>query len=120
MLRPAAASTRCPYAFARCSKEEPAVCEILPGHHVACHLREAQPAAVTEAVAVALWSNYNLRKDAFIFREFRPCADRRNKWLRPRRGSSAPPKIRRRGGGRCWSSDRRRPPRPLGRARRQR
>ncbi len=44
--------TRCPYAFARCSKEEPAIREILPGHHVACHLREVQPAALTQAVAV--------------------------------------------------------------------
>jgi len=44
--------TRCPYAFAPCSKEEPEIREILPGHHVACHLREVQPAAVTHAVAV--------------------------------------------------------------------
>jgi oligopeptide/dipeptide ABC transporter ATP-binding protein len=44
--------TRCPYAFERCSEEEPAMREILPGHHVACHLREVQPAAVTQAVAV--------------------------------------------------------------------
>jgi peptide/nickel transport system ATP-binding protein len=44
--------TRCPYAFARCSEEEPAMREILSGHHVACHLREVQPAAVTQAVAV--------------------------------------------------------------------
>src|ERR1700737_126807 len=29
--------TRCPYAFERCSKEEPEIREILPGHHVACH-----------------------------------------------------------------------------------
>ena len=34
--------TRCPYAFARCSQEEPEMREILPGHHVACHLREVQ------------------------------------------------------------------------------
>jgi len=26
--------------------------EILPGHHVACHLREAQPAASVQALAV--------------------------------------------------------------------
>ena len=51
MLRPAAASTRRSYAFARCSKE-PAVREILPGHHVACHLHEVRPAPVTQAVAV--------------------------------------------------------------------
>ncbi|MFL5266018.1 MAG: ABC transporter ATP-binding protein [Stellaceae bacterium] len=44
--------TRCPYAFARCSQEEPEMREILPGHHVACHLREVQPAAATQAVAV--------------------------------------------------------------------
>ncbi len=44
--------TRCPYAFPRCSDEEPAMREIAPGHHVACHLREkltlpAQAAAVS-------------------------------------------------------------------------
>src|SRR5262245_23074979 len=44
--------TRCPYAFARCSQEEPEMREILPDHHVACHLREVQPAAATQAVAV--------------------------------------------------------------------
>jgi oligopeptide transport system ATP-binding protein len=44
--------TRCPYAFARCSEEEPEIREILPGHHVACHLREVQPAAFTQVVAV--------------------------------------------------------------------
>jgi|HubBroStandDraft_4_1064222.scaffolds.fasta_scaffold42668_3 oligopeptide/dipeptide ABC transporter ATP-binding protein len=44
--------TRCPYAFVRCSKEEPEMREILPGHHVACHLREAQPAMSVEAAAV--------------------------------------------------------------------
>ncbi len=32
--------TRCPYAFARCSAEEPEMRETHPGHHVACHLRE--------------------------------------------------------------------------------
>jgi oligopeptide/dipeptide ABC transporter ATP-binding protein len=32
--------TRCPLAFDRCAKEEPAIREIAPGHHVACHLRE--------------------------------------------------------------------------------
>ena len=32
--------TRCPYAFSRCSNEEPAMREIAPGHHVACHLRD--------------------------------------------------------------------------------
>ncbi len=34
---------RCPYAFARCSQEEPQMREVLPGHHVACHLH-ASPA----------------------------------------------------------------------------
>jgi oligopeptide/dipeptide ABC transporter ATP-binding protein len=32
--------TRCPLAFDRCVKEEPPIREIVPGHHVACHLRE--------------------------------------------------------------------------------
>ena len=36
--------TRCPYAFDRCSKEEPQLREVLPGQHVACHLRDAGPA----------------------------------------------------------------------------
>jgi oligopeptide/dipeptide ABC transporter ATP-binding protein len=31
--------TRCPYAFERCSEGEPAMREVLPGHHVVCHLR---------------------------------------------------------------------------------
>jgi oligopeptide/dipeptide ABC transporter ATP-binding protein len=44
--------TRCPYVFDRCSKEEPEMREIFPGHHVACHLREAQPTALAEAAAV--------------------------------------------------------------------
>ena len=38
--------TRCPYAFARCASEEPATREIRPGHFVACHLRDSEPAAV--------------------------------------------------------------------------
>jgi oligopeptide/dipeptide ABC transporter ATP-binding protein len=37
--------TRCPYAFERCHKEEPAMREIRPGHVVACHLRETDTAA---------------------------------------------------------------------------
>ena len=37
--------TRCPYAFDRCSEEEPQMQEILPGQFVACHLRDASPAA---------------------------------------------------------------------------
>ena len=40
--------TRCHYAFARCSQEEPEIREVLPGHHVACHLRDVQPAALAE------------------------------------------------------------------------
>ena len=44
--------TRCPYAFDRCSHEEPEMREVLPGHHVACHLREVQPAAIARAMAV--------------------------------------------------------------------
>ena len=32
--------TRCPYAFARCRTEEPAMREVQTGHLVACHLRE--------------------------------------------------------------------------------
>jgi oligopeptide/dipeptide ABC transporter ATP-binding protein len=31
--------TRCPYAEARCRTEAPALREVEPGHHVACHLR---------------------------------------------------------------------------------
>ena len=31
--------TRCPYAEARCRQEVPALREVEPGHHVACHLR---------------------------------------------------------------------------------
>jgi oligopeptide/dipeptide ABC transporter ATP-binding protein len=44
--------TRCPYAFERCSTEEPEMREVLPGHTVACHLRDAQPAAFQEAAAI--------------------------------------------------------------------
>ena len=43
--------TRCPYAFERCTKEEPQMREILPGHHAACHLRDAGPAAAAAALA---------------------------------------------------------------------
>jgi oligopeptide/dipeptide ABC transporter ATP-binding protein len=32
--------TRCPAAGARCRIEEPAIKEVSPGHHVACHLRD--------------------------------------------------------------------------------
>jgi oligopeptide/dipeptide ABC transporter ATP-binding protein len=44
--------TRCPYAFDRCSQEEPAMREVMPAHHVACHLREVQIAAFSEAAAL--------------------------------------------------------------------
>jgi peptide/nickel transport system ATP-binding protein/oligopeptide transport system ATP-binding protein len=37
--------TRCPYAFDRCSVEEPQLREISAGHQVSCHLREAPAAA---------------------------------------------------------------------------
>ena len=37
--------TRCPYAFDRCRREEPALTEVAPGHAVACHLRDATPAS---------------------------------------------------------------------------
>jgi oligopeptide/dipeptide ABC transporter ATP-binding protein len=43
--------TRCPYAFDRCSKEEPEMREVLPGHHVACHLRDVEPAALVQSAA---------------------------------------------------------------------
>ncbi|HEX5320622.1 MAG TPA: dipeptide ABC transporter ATP-binding protein [Stellaceae bacterium] len=33
--------TRCPYAFDRCTAEEPKMLEVAPGHFAACHLREA-------------------------------------------------------------------------------
>jgi oligopeptide/dipeptide ABC transporter ATP-binding protein len=37
--------TRCPYAFDRCSIEEPAMREVRIGHLVACHLRDAMNVA---------------------------------------------------------------------------
>jgi oligopeptide/dipeptide ABC transporter ATP-binding protein len=36
--------TRCPYAFDRCSAEEPKMREVAPGHFAACHLREGMAA----------------------------------------------------------------------------
>src|SRR5207244_6245031 len=42
--------TRCPYAFDRCSEEEPQMQEILPGQFVACHLRDTGPAAAVVSV----------------------------------------------------------------------
>jgi oligopeptide/dipeptide ABC transporter ATP-binding protein len=44
--------TRCPYAFARCSREQPEMREVLPDHHVACHLREVQTAPITQTARV--------------------------------------------------------------------
>ena len=44
--------TRCPYAFPRCSQEEPKMREVTPGHHVACHLRDVPPAVRVQAAAV--------------------------------------------------------------------
>ena len=42
--------TRCPYAFERCSIEEPPMKEVRPGHWAACHLREsANPAEQASA-----------------------------------------------------------------------
>ena len=41
--------TRCPYAFDRCRREEPALIEVAPGHVVACHLRD--PPRASEAHA---------------------------------------------------------------------
>jgi len=46
--------TRCPYAFARCSQEEPQMREVLPGHHVACHLRDVPAALFAQAAAVTV------------------------------------------------------------------
>jgi oligopeptide/dipeptide ABC transporter ATP-binding protein len=42
--------TRCPYAFDRCTTEEPAMQEVLPRHRVACHLRDSGPAPAIAAV----------------------------------------------------------------------
>jgi len=41
--------TRCPYAFERCTREEPEMREVLPGQFVACHLRDAGPAEAAGA-----------------------------------------------------------------------
>jgi len=43
--------TRCPYAFERCSIEEPPMKEVRPGHWAACHLRES--AIPTEQASAA-------------------------------------------------------------------
>jgi oligopeptide/dipeptide ABC transporter ATP-binding protein len=44
--------TRCLYAVAKCSEQEPEMVEVFPGHHVACHLRTAQPVDLGHAAAV--------------------------------------------------------------------
>ena len=44
--------TRCPYAVARCSTDEPEMREVFPGHRVACHLREVQTPAFAATAAV--------------------------------------------------------------------
>ncbi len=46
--------TRCPYAVARCSTDEPEMREVFPGHHVACHLRVVQTPAFVETAAVPM------------------------------------------------------------------
>jgi oligopeptide/dipeptide ABC transporter ATP-binding protein len=46
--------TRCPYAIARCSTDQPEMREVFPGHHVACHLREVQTPAFSETAAVTV------------------------------------------------------------------
>ena len=43
--------TRCPYAFDRCKTEEPAMQEVMPGHHAACHLRDAGPAPALQTLS---------------------------------------------------------------------
>jgi len=48
--------TRCPYAFDRCSVEEPPLQEVLPGHFAACHLRDAGPAPAANGTGVAALS----------------------------------------------------------------
>jgi oligopeptide/dipeptide ABC transporter ATP-binding protein len=45
--------TRCPYAFDRCSREVPQLQEVLPGQHVACHLRDDGPAPPSRVVPAA-------------------------------------------------------------------
>src|SRR6516162_8554344 len=42
---------RCPYAFARCSEEEPGMRAVTPGHHVACHLRDVSPDVLAQVGA---------------------------------------------------------------------
>jgi peptide/nickel transport system ATP-binding protein len=44
--------TCCPYAFHRCSKEEPEMSEGLVGRRIAGHLREVQTEAFSETAAV--------------------------------------------------------------------
>jgi len=47
-------NTRCPYVFARCRVEEPVLDEVLPGHFVACHLRDASLATASASNPVTL------------------------------------------------------------------
>jgi oligopeptide/dipeptide ABC transporter ATP-binding protein len=42
--------TRCPYVMPRCRTDAPAFQEVRPGHFVACHLREVDPAAFASRV----------------------------------------------------------------------
>ena len=44
--------TRCLYTVSKCSTEEPEMREVTPGHHVACHLRTAQPTELEQAPAI--------------------------------------------------------------------
>lgn len=41
--------TRCPYAFDRCAAEVPPMQGVLPGHSVACHLRQAPVTGMADA-----------------------------------------------------------------------
>ena len=43
--------TRCPFAMARCSAEEPQLRAVTPGHLVACHLHDGPPTALQAATA---------------------------------------------------------------------
>jgi oligopeptide/dipeptide ABC transporter ATP-binding protein len=45
--------TRCPYAFDRCSQEEPQMREVLPGQFAACHLRDDGPAPARAALSTS-------------------------------------------------------------------
>jgi oligopeptide/dipeptide ABC transporter ATP-binding protein len=47
--------TRCPYAFDRCRVEEPVLKEAMPGHVVACHLREVPISPATAGPRARAW-----------------------------------------------------------------